>query len=31
VSVDPGDRVDVMVQELDGKDGVLVVRMKADV
>ena len=31
VSVDPGDRVDVMVQELDGKDGVFVVRMKADV
>ncbi|HTG53214.1 MAG TPA: hypothetical protein VL980_00140, partial [Gemmatimonadaceae bacterium] len=30
VSVDPGDRVDVMVQELDGTDGVLVVRMKAD-
>ena len=26
VSVDPGDRVDVFVQELDGRDGVVVVR-----
>src|SRR5215472_12350581 len=31
VSVAPGDRVDVMVRELDGKDGVFVVPMKGDV
>ena len=30
VTVDPGDRVDVLVRELDGKDGVYVVRTESD-